>query len=82
MMRRPRPSSLPQVDGGPNPEWWITEDGHPFKVGDRLYNYYDGVWGTVVSEPDPYRGWFDFQPEGNEHTTSLNSVRVSKEPPR
>lgn len=47
----------------PNPEWWITEDGQPFKVGDRLWNYYDCEWGTVLSEPDPFDGWFEFQPE-------------------
>ena len=76
-MRRPRPSSLPALSNGePNPEWFITEDGHPFAVGDRLYNYYDGEWGTVTSEPDSYSGWFTSDAG---RSTTLNSVRVSKE---
>lgn len=66
----------------PNPEWWITEDGIEFKVGDRLYNYYDGRWGTVVSEPDGLHGWFRFQEDGASHSNSLNSVRVSSREPR
>lgn len=80
-MDRPRPSSLPQLDDGePNPEWLITEDGHQFENGDRLFNYYDGLWGTVKSEPDPYSGWFDFEHDDGRRTT-LNSVRVSKQEP-
>lgn len=65
----------------PNPEWWITEDGVVFKVGDRLFNYYDGLWGTVETEPREHDGWFDFRHDGSSYTTILNSVRVaSKEP--
>lgn len=81
-MDRPRPSSIPALpNGDPNPEWLITEDGHAFVPGDRLYNYYDGVWGTVMSEPDPHGGWFDFTTD-NDRRTTLNSVRVSKEEPK
>ena len=65
----------------PNPQWLITEDGYDFKVGDRLFNYYDGEWGTVVSEPREWDGWFDFQPEGVTWSKTLNSVRVSKKQP-
>jgi hypothetical protein len=79
-MERPRPSSIPPLeDGSPNPEWLITEDGHSFQVGDRLYNYYDGKWGTVVNEPG-HHGWFDFKQDDGS-VTILNSVRVSKNPP-
>lgn len=82
MMQRPRPSSLPRLDdGSPNPEWLITEDGHPFGVGDRLFNYYDCKWGRVASEPDSYNGWFNFVHEDGT-SASLNSVRVSKHEPR
>lgn len=64
----------------PNPEWWITEDGYEFKVGDLVYNYYDGEWVTVVSEPNDQLGWFTVRREsGSEY--SLNSVRISKHKP-
>ena len=69
----------------PNPQWWITEDGFPFQKGDRVYNYYDGEWGTVENDPgeDDRFGWFDFRPEGSTFTKPLNSVRISsKEPSR
>jgi hypothetical protein len=68
----------------PNPEWWITEDGVEFTIGDCVYNYYDGEWGTVVEKsfPDLMFGWFDFKPHGQNFTKSLNSVRVSAREPR
>lgn len=79
----PRPSTIPALpDGSPNPEWWITEDGFRFKVGSVLYNYYDGEWGTVTSEPDPSsQGWFDFQTDDG-RTKALNSVRVCRIRPK
>jgi hypothetical protein len=26
----------------------ITEDGKEVGLGDRVFNYYDGVWGTIT----------------------------------
>lgn len=73
-MDRPRPSS--PTDPA---EFTVTEDGHPFKEGDRLYNYYDCKWG-VVGEIDR-QGWFTFRHDDGTSAT-LNSVRVSKQEPR
>jgi hypothetical protein len=66
----------------PNPQWWITEDGYEFKVGDRVFNYYDCWWGIVEDEPRMPDGWFHLRKEGSEgRGSSYNSVRISKFPP-
>lgn len=57
-------------------EWSITEDGYRFGVGDRVYNYYDGEWVTVIEEPNEYDGWFDCRREDG-RLINLNSVRIS-----
>ena len=71
-------SSRPRASSPKDPaEWDITEDGWRFAKGDRVYNYYDCVWVTVLEDPKTsYSGWFD--------TTggSLNSVRVAAQKPR
>ena len=59
----------------PNPEWWITEDGKPFQVGDLLWNYYDGEYVTVLTEPSEFDGWFNCKTDKG-GTVYLNSVRV------
>lgn len=68
-----------------NPEWWVTEDGYKFEVGDRLFDYYDCQWVIVMSEPKATNlGWFDVHKEGAENpksTYTTNSVRVSKNTP-
>ena len=58
-----------------------TEDNRaPINDGDRLYNYYDGKWGTVEFIPGTYGtsrdGWFKFNHEDGT-STILNGVRVS-----
>jgi len=43
----------------------------------RLYNYYDGEWGTVTEMPTEYsNGWFALTTDDG-CRTSLNGVRVS-----
>jgi hypothetical protein len=65
----------------PNPEWWIAENGVEFKVGDRVYNYYDCEWVTVISEPEPEgMGWFSVKNDNGRRYT-LNSVRISTRKP-
>lgn len=60
-----------------------TEDNRtPIKVGMKLFNYYDGEWGVVLSAPN-VQGWFDFGLIKHDRITTLNGVRVSTvEPPR
>jgi len=61
-----------------------TEDNRtPITEGMRLFNYYDGKWGTVEHiETGPYAdGWFDFRHDDGTRTT-LNGVRVSTVDPR
>jgi hypothetical protein len=72
---------MPKLDDGkPNPEWNITEDGHIFKVGDRLWDYYDCRWVVVAEDPQTtHDGWFDVTNEEGLRSGTLNSVRVSKE---
>ena len=68
----------------PNPEWFITEDGYEFTVGDRVFNYYDCWWGIVLDEPRMPDGWFHLRREERTDDTfgsSYNSVRISKYPP-
>lgn len=51
---RPRPSTPADPT-----EWDITEDGFRFRKGDRVYNYLDGVWVTVLEDPSSaHLGWF------------------------
>lgn len=60
-----------------------TEDNRtPITLGMRLYNYYDGDWGTVTEMPTEYsRGWFQFTTDDG-YRCSLNGVRVSTHAPR
>jgi hypothetical protein len=66
---RPRCSACPQLS---------TEDNRtPITLGMRLYNYYDGEWGTVTEMPTEYsNGWFALTTDDG-YRTSLNGVRVS-----
>jgi hypothetical protein len=52
-----------------------TEDGKPFKEGDRLFNYYDLRVGTVGEINPLDRGWFDFKHD-NGTSAFLNGERV------
>lgn len=59
------------------PDLTTEDDRTPIILGMRLYNYYDGVWGTVTKMPGEYdRGWFEFTDDAGKRT-SLNGVRVS-----
>ena len=62
-------------------EWHITEDGHHFNEGDRLYNYYDCKWGVISGEISSYDGWFQFTHDDGT-ITYLNCVRVSTIDPK
>ena len=56
----------------------------PHAIGTRVYNYYDGGWVTVRSDPkDPAAstpGWFLVEDEAG-NLGVLNSVRVAAFPP-
>jgi hypothetical protein len=56
----------------------LTEDNRtPIAEGMRLYNYYDGEWGTVAEMPTEYsNGWFTFVTDDG-YRSSLNGVRVA-----
>lgn len=75
-------SPRPRESSPTNPaEWSETEDGFPFKVGDRLFNYYDGKWGVVAEESRADAGgWFYFDHEDGTRVM-LNCVRVAKNEP-
>lgn len=79
MMMNPRASDCRDLT--------TENDRTPIVDGMRLYNYYDGVWGTVrFTKPivingkgmggTIYDGWFDLVGD-NGRTYSLNGVRVS-----
>ena len=56
-----------------------TEDGKTVHKGDRVFNYYDGVWVTITTDPDS-EGWFDC--EGDTRRYYLNGSRISSYDPR
>lgn len=76
-LQRVRTATTPRASSPKDPgEWTITEDGYRFGEGDRVFNYYDGCWVTVLEDPAAtHDGWF--------RTTggSLNSVRVAAKDP-
>lgn len=55
----------------------VTADGKTANVGDQVFNYYDGHWGTITSEPDA-DGWFDVA-RTDGRTVYLNGERISTE---
>jgi hypothetical protein len=66
----------------------ITEDNEFVKVGDKVWCYYDGVWGTIVSIKDNHSTaneeadnrnqclWADVVCEDN-RTRSYNGQRLA-----
>jgi hypothetical protein len=75
----PRPRASSPTDPA---EWRITEDGYLFGEGDRVWDYYDGRWVTVLEDPAATRdGWFQVSGDGGRASGSLNSVRVASGPP-
>lgn len=59
----------------------VTADHVTVTVGDRVFNYYDGEWGHIVSAPER-DGWFDFQPEGTRERRLLNGERIAAQEPK
>ena len=57
-----------------------SADGAELKEGDRVFNYYDGWWGTV-GWIDP-AGWFTLTDDVSAHSAVLNGERVCKVIPR
>jgi hypothetical protein len=56
-----------------------TADNETVSTGDRVFNYYDGKWGTIGRiETD---GWFDHIADDG-RSTSLNGERVCVTIPR
>lgn len=53
-----------------------TADGALVRKGDRVWNYYDLVWCTILEDPDP-QGWFDTLVEGSTKRTLLNGERIA-----
>ena len=56
----------------------VTEDGVRKFEGDRVFNYYDMVWGVIDRIDED--GWFRFT--SPERTCSLNGQRVATYDPR
>lgn len=56
-----------------------TADGKTVREGERVFDYYNGAWGTVGTVEDD--GWFTFTSEAG-RKTSLNGERVCVVIPR
>jgi hypothetical protein len=55
----------------------VTADGRTVRRGDRVFNYYDRVWGTIMTDPAS-DGWFTFRAERpGSRDISLNGERIS-----
>jgi len=52
-----------------------TADGVTVHNGDRVWNYYDLQWVTIVEEPDN-EGWF-YVRDDNGGLKTLNGERIS-----
>lgn len=52
----------------------VTADGKVVAKGARVFNYYDGQWGTVGTID--YEGWFDHIPDHGSRGAILNGERV------
>lgn len=53
----------------------ITADGKTVKPGDRVFNYYDGKWGTILDDIDT-QGWFTHLADDGD-CRCLNGERVA-----
>ena len=58
----------------------ITADNKTVRIGDRVFNYYDGKWGTIVG-PISNDGWFDHKADDGKFT-SLNGERICQTIPK
>jgi hypothetical protein len=57
----------------------VTEDGQTVRAGDRVFNYYDGFWGTLGPIDDG--GWADvFGDDGRR--AYLNGERIATYDPK
>ena len=52
-----------------------TADNRLVGVGDRVFNYYDGHWGVIATEPDN-DGWFDVVDHLSGRRMYLNGERI------
>lgn len=57
----------------------VTEDGTRVREGDRVFNYYDGFWGTLG--PVDTEGWADVTADDGRRAF-LNGQRISTYDPR
>ena len=57
----------------------MMADGNVASCGDQVYNYYDGCFVTISSEPEA-DGWF-YTVDERGRTKILNGERVCKRPP-
>ena len=44
----------------------VTEDGQEVRVGDRVFCYYDGFWGVIVSIEDTHQSGNDLADPRNQ----------------
>lgn len=56
-----------------------TEDGKIVREGDRVFNYYDGWWGTLG--PIDSEGWADVTRDDGKRSY-LNGQRIATYDPR
>jgi len=55
-------------------QWIYTADNVKVHVGVRVFNYYDGEWGTITGPMDN-EGWFDFTADSG-RVKALNGERI------
>lgn len=73
--QNPYPSDRTSLEAHRDPRAIFTEDRKVVFKGDRVYNYYDLVWGVIMSDPNS-EGWFHFDGDDG-FCRDLNGARIS-----
>ena len=59
----------------------LLEDGTYAGLGDRVFNYYDGKWGVIITPPKDYDGWVDVRHDDGTQAF-LNGQRMASYNPK